>query len=98
MKKEESAKQKKTRRERRVDRCTAENTFARQNRSLFGFDTERERLMDGFVYTARDMQEGVGRRISMLRGGTWSDVIDLTGLKSPEERETQRERDIQIDG
>lgn len=94
MKKEESAKQKKTRSKRRVARCIAENTFAHQNRSLFGFDTEGERLMDGFVYTARDMQEGVGRRISMLRGGTWSDVIDLTGLMSPEERE----RDIQIDG
>lgn len=43
--------------------------------------------MDGFVYTARDMQERAEGRISMLQGGTWSDVIDLTGPMSPEERE-----------
>lgn len=53
---------------------------------------ERERLMDGWVYTAGDIQEGVGGGISMIRGGTWSDVMDLTGPMSPEERE------IQIDG
>lgn len=53
--------------------------------------------MDGFVYTARDMHEGVGRSISMLQGGTRSDVIDLTGPMSPEERERHSDRWIETE-
>lgn len=76
---------------RRVDRCIAENTFVCQNRGLCVCETESERLMDGLVYTARGVQRGVGRGICMIRGGHgWSDVIDLTGHMSPEERERFR--------
>lgn len=50
----------KNRYKRRVDRCIAENTFVCQNRGLCVCETERERLMDGLVYTARGVQGGVG--------------------------------------
>lgn len=57
------------------------------------FERQRDRLMDGFLYTARGVRGRGGEGICVLRGGHgWGDVIDLTGPVSPEERE------IQIDG
>lgn len=68
-----------------------QNTFVCQNRGLCV--RQRERLMDGLVYTARGVQGGGEGEICVLRGGHgWGDVIDLTGPVSPEERE------IQMDG
>lgn len=52
-------------------------------------ERQRERLMDGLVYTARGVQGGGERGICVLQGGHgWGDVIDLTGPRVP-----RRERD-----
>lgn len=54
-------------------------------------ERQRDRLMDGLVYTARGVQGGWERGICVLRGGHgWGDVIDLTGPVSPEERDPDR--------
>lgn len=47
----------------------------------------RRRLMDGLVYTARGVQRGVGGGCMILGGHGRSDVIDLTGHMSPEEKD-----------
>lgn len=56
----------KDRYERRVDRCT----FVCQNRGLCERETEKERLMDGLVYTATGVQGG--GMCGCAARGTWT--------------------------
>ena len=66
---------------RQVDRCSAEHLSMSKYKVC---ERQRERLMDGHVYTARGVQGGGGRDICVLwRGHGWDDMIDLTGPHVP---------------